>query len=227
MPKFIDLTGHTFGRITVIKRAPDLKKGFPRWECQCVCGTTVICWAGHLRSGRSQSCGCLQREQIKKLNLTHNKSNSLEYKAWAMMKARCLNPKCKDFKYYGGRGIAIYPEWIKSFIIFYEHIGPKPTPQHTIERINNNLGYFPGNVKWATRIEQMNNCRSNRNITFENKTMSLTQWAKILNVDAEMLYYRIVTLKWPIEKAFNEPNRYSHGRIPQSQIPRSSPDSCP
>jgi hypothetical protein len=76
------------------------------------------------------------------------------------MKERCLNPEHEFFSYYGGRGITVYQEWQDSFETFYQHIGPRPTKLHSLDRINNDLGYAPGNVRWATKVEQANNRRS-------------------------------------------------------------------
>jgi len=142
-----------------------------------------------------------------------------EYSAWKDMKKRCLNPRCKSFKNYGGRGIRIYDGWLKSFSAFFEYMGPKPTHKHTSERIDNNLGYFPGNVKWATRTDQSNNQRRTHKITFNGKSMSLKQWSKELGIPRTTLNSRIVLMGWPIEKALTEPV--------QSHIPRSSPSPTP
>ena len=129
---------------------------------------------------------------------------------------RCNNPNDKDFKHYGGRGIKIFPEWRISFSSFFDYIGLRPTTNHTIERIDNNLGYFPGNVRWATKKEQGNNRRTNKLVTFNGKTMNITQWTKELGMSEHILYERLIILGWPIKKAFTEP-------IHQSHIPRSSP----
>ena len=204
----IDLTGQTFGRLTVIKRAGSDKHGRPKWKCQCSCGNTVIVVGRNLRTKNSKSCGCLRNEHIKKLKFTHGKCNSPEYLSWAGMIKRCNNPNNKSFKDYGGRGLKIYPQWKKSFSDFYKYIGPKPTPKHTIERINNNLGYFPGNIRWATTKEQNNNRRSNHDITFNNQTMNLTQWAATLGIKRSTLNSRIVIMGWPIEDAFCKPIRH-------------------
>jgi len=128
-----------------------------------------------------------------------------EYTIWQGIKKRCTKPKEPAFKNYGGRGILVYDRWLKSFPEFYEHVGPRPTTAHTIERIDNNIGYFPGNIKWATRGEQNNNTRKSRKIAFCGKTMTMTKWANEMGISVKTLRYRIDTLGWPIEKAFNQP----------------------
>ena len=121
----------------------------------------------------------------------HGLSHSPEYQSWGCMVQRCLNPKHKMFVYYGGRGITIYPEWIDSFKSFYDYIGPKPTPKHTLDRINNEGNYEPGNVRWATRKEQVFNRRHWAFFTYNGETLSVTQWAKRLNVNYHALYTRL------------------------------------
>lgn len=203
----IDLTGRTFGRLTVIKRSGVDKYGKAQWECQCSCGNTKIINGNNLRSGGATSCGCRSKELIKNLKLTHNKSHTSEYSIWAGIVKRCTNPKCRSFKNYGGRGITIQPEWRISFQTFYDYIGPRPSAEHSIERIDNNFGYVLGNIKWATKTEQNNNRRSNHDITFNGRTMNLKQWAKELGIKRSTLNSRIVLMGWPIEKAFTTPVR--------------------
>jgi hypothetical protein len=112
----------------------------------------------------TRSCGCLKRdlcaERISKIATKHGLIHSAEYGAWVAAKGRCLNPKNRAFKNYGGRGISIAPEWVDDFAAFYSYLGPKPSPAHSLDRINNDRGYEPGNVRWATRVEQNRNRRT-------------------------------------------------------------------
>lgn len=206
----IDLVGRTFGRLTVVKRSGTDRYGKAQWECQCACGNIKTVNGNNLRSGGTTSCGCRSKEQMKNLKLTHGKHYTSEYSIWAGIVKRCTNSKCKNFKNYGGRGITMYPGWMASFQDFYDYVGPRPSVEHSIERIDNNLGYIPGNIKWATKAEQNNNRRSNHNITFNGKTMNLKQWAKELGIKRTTLNSRIVLMGWPIEKAFAVPVRQSH-----------------
>jgi hypothetical protein len=211
MPKFIDLTGKKFGRLTVVCLSERSKHGINYWECHCSCGNTKISKLGDLRSGRINSCGCLRKEITKQLNKSHGKSKTAEYRTWKNMIGRCTNPSRPDFKYYGERGIEVYVGWVESFSAFYEHIGQKPTPKHSIDRIDNNLGYIPGNVRWATQTEQTNNCRSNHYVTYCGETKTLAQWAKYLGVTMHMIRNRIKR-GWSIEKALTEPFQYHYIR---------------
>lgn len=155
----IDETGNVYGLLTVICRAPQTGKGREFcWKCKCGCGQFRIIKGTDLRRGTRKSCGCLK---VKRLT-THSLSKLKEYVAWSGMIRRCTDPKCKAYNNYGGRGIMVFKEWegLEGFSKFYDHIGPKPSPHHSIDRIENDKGYQPGNVKWSTREEQQGNRRT-------------------------------------------------------------------
>lgn len=152
--KKLDLKGKRFGRLIAIKEAGRAKNGAVLWECKCDCGNIKICQAAGLKSGGSKSCGCIKDEGN---HTTHGKTYSSEYRCWGSMIQRCTNPNKKDFKYYGGRGITVCDQWVKSFENFYKDMGPRPSLKHTIDRIDNDLGYFKDNCRWATKTEQLNN----------------------------------------------------------------------
>jgi hypothetical protein len=156
----IALDGLTFGRLSVRSRVPDGSKDW-MWYCDCTCGGAVVATSSNLRSGRTRSCGCLQVESRAKPR-THGKSSMREFQAWYNMKKRCINPSHPSYLSYGGRGISVCPEWLGSFEAFYEHIGPRPSPDHSVDRINNNGNYEPGNVRWATRTQQQRNRRNTK-----------------------------------------------------------------
>lgn len=135
--------------------------------------------------------------------ITHGRSKAPEYRVRSMMIQRCTNPKREAFKNYGARGISVCPRWLESFSAFYEDVGPRPTSSHTLERIDNNVGYEPGNVCWATRSEQNNNSSHNRWVEFNGKRQTMTQWSKEVGIPLETLRYRL-DRAWPLSKAFNK-----------------------
>lgn len=220
MSRSIDLVGKQFGRLTVLHEAGRDKHSNALWQCECSCGVIKTYIASKLRSGTTRSCGCLHNEELRQRKITHNMTNTAEYEAWRGMIKRCTNPNCKSFKDYGARGIKICEEWLSSFVAFYNSVGPKPTPAHEIDRINNNGNYEPGNCKWSISKEQCNNMRRNHKIVFNGESMNIGQWATKLGINVRTLRNRLIRNNWPIEKAFTEP-------IHQSHIPRSSPASDP
>lgn len=205
MPPFIDLTGQKFNRLTVIKR---IKPDYPTsWECCCSCGNTVIVTTNSLRSKKTQSCGCLRRELGAKMLTTHGMYGSPEHRAWRHMKERCCNPNTKDFKNYGGRGITVCNEWRKSFMAFFNHVGKKPSPKHSIDRINNDGNYEPSNVRWADRKTQNNNSRRNYLITIDGITKNIAQWAEARGISRLTICNRL-HMGWSPEKSVLHPVRH-------------------
>jgi len=156
MSRFINITGRKFGRWLVVsllpERSPD---GKSLWLCRCDCGTQRGVCGTSLRIGHSASCGCLRREKSKKRLTTHGMSETRAYRTWTNMQQRCFNPRHDKYSYYGGRGIGI--GW-QSFEEFYADMGDAP-PGMSLDRIDNDDDYRPGNVRWATPAVQAANRR--------------------------------------------------------------------
>lgn len=159
--------GERYGRLTVVQEIDSIlnaqNKKVRIFNCVCDCGNHKIVRYSNLKNGNVQSCGCLftdvqRSNKLKHGDLSHNK-RSREYITWANMKARCYNPSNNRYNLYGGRGIEVCERWINSYENFLEDMGRKPTPKHSIERINVNGNYEPLNCKWATDSEQMKNRR--------------------------------------------------------------------
>lgn len=195
MANRIDITGKRFSR-WLVTSIGSIKNNKRYWNCICDCGEKREVEAGHLHSGKTRSCGCLQKEiNIKRLTkhgMCKDSYRSDIHVAWQNMKKRCYRITNKHYKNYGGRGIIVCDRWINSFENFYADMGNKPTNKHTIERINNDGNYEPSNCKWATRQEQLKNKRIRKDsLIHDGKTTS--EWAKKLGITTTAAYYRIKT----------------------------------
>lgn len=146
----------------------------------------------------------------------HRRYRSPEWSAWRDMRARCLNPKHRGYPDYGGRGIAIFPEWQASFAAFLRDVGERPSPAHSLDRIDNSLGYRPGNVRWATDAEQSRNTRAVRVITFKGRQMCLSQACREAGLSKNTVGQRLFK-GWPLERALTEPLDEKRSRARRSK----------
>ena len=193
-PNAIDLTGQKFGRLTVIALSPERQSGQRMWQCRCDCGKQPTIRSDHLRSGRQISCGCwniekagLQSGMIRSHGLTHHPL----YHLWVNIKHRCNNPSYHSYHLYGGRGITIADEWANSFERFLADMGERPSPNHSIDRKDNDGPYAPWNCRWATKKEQARNMRTNALIDTPRGRMTISEAAEIAGVRHETMRGRI------------------------------------
>lgn len=195
----MSLEGQVFTRLTVLHRAGDKK-----WACRCSCGTVVIVGHSNLRSGNSKSCGCLHKELLAARVKTHGATGTPEYVAWAAMIQRCEDQDHEMFHRYGGRGIKVASEWRHDFSTFLAHVGPRPSPSHSLDRMRVNEDYKPGNVRWATAREQANNKENTVYLTANGKIQSVAEWCDELGLLRPTVYGRKAK-GWPDRRCLGLP----------------------
>ena len=182
--------GQKYGRLTVTGFFHKGKKWY--WECACECGNSIITQAYLVRNGHTSSCGCLQRERASEASLVHGQSNSRLYRIYNGMKNRCYNQKQQNYENYGGRGITICEEWLKSFTSFEEWaLSHGYADDLSIDRIDSNGDYSPENCRWVTRTEQNENTRSNHLVTIEDRTQPLSAWVRKRGLNYHTVSFRI------------------------------------
>lgn len=208
----LDILHEKFNKLTVIRYNGVNNKRKHIYECCCECGNIKTTDRRALLTGHTGSCGCYFRSVCWRNRVTHGetirglsgKFNNPEYHAWSSMKERCENPMHASYHNYGGRGITVSPEWSADFLAFLKSIGRRPSKIHSLERINNSLGYFEGNVKWATIAEQSNNRRTNIVIEFDGEHKTMSQWAAQVGLSRAVVHYRLKR-GWSIKAALSRP----------------------
>lgn len=186
--KSAELMGQTFGRLEVVGEVPIPHRR--HWKCQCTCGNEVVVSTGNLKNGSIKSCGCLKAETASMARFVHGHNRGHRrtklYKAWCAIKQRTQNPNDVAFPNYGGRGISMHPSW-EDFQVFSSDVGEPPSKQHSIDRINNDGNYEPGNVRWATAAEQSRNTRR----TVKINGMALVDFCKMHNLSYAAIQARL------------------------------------
>ena len=158
----------------------------------------------NLRQKRTISCGCYAAEKTSEASTTHGLSKTPTYAIWNMMMQRCYLPTNHAYHNYGGRGIKVYEGWHK-FEGFFADMGDIPFVGASLDRIDNNKGYQPGNVRWATKVEQAHNRRNNVRYSFNGHDLLLIEWAEMTGISRATLVSRVMLYGWPIEKALTHP----------------------
>lgn len=178
--KLIDMTGQIFNMILVLRKGGTRPSGMggSNWVCRCDCGKEFVAVGSAIRSGKKKSCGChakswasfmgsnpeyVAKRVAKNTRHGHKRTRkmSTEYRTWLGMKRRCYDPKFKDYPNWGGRGIRVCKEWLHDFVAFYAYMGDRPVGDYTIDRLDPDDHYRPGNVRWAHRSEQGQKHRRN------------------------------------------------------------------
>ncbi len=188
-----------FGRLTVVSEGPR-DKNRRQVICKCSCGTTVCLDIYNIKRGLIKSCGCFRRE-FRRHNQTHGRGGTPEHNAWKRIVQRTTNPRNPSFPDYGGRGITMCDEWKNSFATFLHDMGERPSPKHSIDRIDVNGNYEPNNCRWATHQQQANNRRTNRHVFYKGVKMTVSDAARAAGLKPQVVRDRI-RRGWPRERWF-------------------------
>lgn len=204
MPKLIPIPiGTKFNRLTLIKELP--RRNERRMGLfLCECGKTTAGAIHDVRYGHKNSCGCYCARRTRETSTIHgetiNRSKSAEYSAWCSMRDRCYRERNAEYHNYGGRGIRVCQRWLNSFSDFLEDVGRRPSPRHSIDRIDVNGDYEPSNVRWATDSQQVRNQRKQPRITINETTKLICEWSEISGISPKLISRRLKK-NWPAEKA--------------------------
>ena len=174
--QLIDMTGERYGKLVVIGRNPiNNKQNKPLWLCQCDCGSITTVTRRRLINGMTKSCGCYRKEQAKEQHTTHGMKHTRLYRIWAGMKDRCLNPNSKYWDKYGGRGISVCNDWSNDFVKFHDWALANGYQEDlTLDRVDNDKGYSPGNCRWTTYLVQENNRGNNIRYIVNGESVTIT-----------------------------------------------------
>lgn len=195
MPKFVDLTGQRFGRLTVRDYVGYRKERHSAfWVCECDCGNRVVVSACSLKDGHTTSCGCYKKELTSARFGKHHETNGRLYRVWKTLKSRCNNPNASSYKHYGAKGIKVCSEWDKDYSAFarwaishgYDENAPRG--QCTIDRIDFRGDYCPDNCRIVDMTVQNNHKENNATITYNGVTHTVSEWSRIFLIPASTVY---------------------------------------
>lgn len=209
MPKglnVVDMAGQRFGRLTALERVGSNKHGSALWRFRCDCGAETEAIGSNVRKGITKSCGCYGRESSGRnariahtAKITHGASYTKLYRTWGSMHGRCYNENQPQFPNYGGRGIKVCARW-HDFAAFAADMGEKPTPAHTLDRIDVDGDYMPENCRWATMTEQNNNKRDNVIVRIDGHVCTLAQAIRARGLNSKTVHTRLHR-GWSMERA--------------------------
>jgi len=209
MAAAINIKGHTYGLLTVIRKVNSRESGNGSimWKCKCQCGNTTLVSSNSLRTGNTKSCGCLHKP--------HGDSHSDKlYVVWKNIKDRCYKPTTANYDRYGGRGIRMHKTWKRDYIAFRDYVLALPNApkddqrlvgadrlRRSLDRINNDGHYTPGNLKWSSAKQQARNRRTNRYVTFNGKRVVLAELCEKHGANYQLVWQRLNRDKWPLDRA--------------------------
>lgn len=188
--KIIDLSNQRFFRLVVICDTGERRRGQVVWSCKCDCGKMVRVCSYSLRSGAAKSCRCYGDNILGNATRLHGKTESTEYNSWCGMMSRCYNSKNPKYQRYGKRGIRVCRRW-HSATNFLKDMGPRPSPTHSIDRIDNDGNYSPNNCRWATLKQQGRNRSNNRILTKNGVSLPVCQWISRTGLCESTIYRRL------------------------------------
>jgi len=204
---FKDITGESRNFLTAIGYGGRFNGGTKtKWWFMCQCGTVKLLTPRAVLDGKTKSCGCMSVLLNRKSHSKHGMEKTPEYRSWQAMKTRCYNPRSQDWERYGGRGISVCDRWFHSFENFFLDMGARPEGC-SIDRIDNNGNYEPGNCRWACIKTQAQNKSNNLLLTHNGVTKCLAEWADESGISRNTMYSRVVESKWEIGKAISAPTR--------------------
>ncbi len=199
------MLGMQFSRLVVVGELP-MRGQMRMLQCRCACGNNRKVSASNLRSGHTKSCGCFRREDSTARATIHGKTGTGAFRSWIAIRQRCVNPNTKAFKYYGARGITVCERW-RSFANFLEDMGERPE-SFSLDRIDNDKGYEPGNCRWASTTTQTRNRPTfNVMINVDGKDRCLAEVAEDCGLKYRTLHARIFDLGWDVKRAITTPIR--------------------